>query len=392
MRPPPIALMSFRSCYTAEKTRLYGRALANKATSKPAVGALLVHQQAWKQSGLALGNLMQSVCLAPGEVTRVAVIDWRRQEAGTSAASTDQSDSVSWDIDQQRSVNAVQRAVANDTQSGSSLAFATSASAQAAMSVNTLFAGANASASTTTTGALTAQSSAGTRNLAAASTNAISARTAEKAQSLRSRRQSVVREVSQHESEQMSTRILANYNRRHSLNIEYFEVLQQYTLETKLVGWERCLFVPMKPLDFSKLETLKKHRADLLAIVAQLGTSDLTRELMVAIANIPKAEEQQKELDRLKENLKILADASQKVQEIAASEKVAATQLAHGIGGWELGIGKPRADYNALATRIPNVAPQISTNIYERISEAQLQSTDRRPCPREGKTSGRISP
>ena len=50
----------------------------------PAIGVLTVHQQGWVQKGIALGNLTQSICLAPGEVTQVAVIDWRRTTTGTS--------------------------------------------------------------------------------------------------------------------------------------------------------------------------------------------------------------------------------------------------------------------------------------------------------------------
>ena len=98
--------------------------LAAEDTRKPAVGVLMVHTQSWQQSGLALGNLLQSVCLATGEVTRVAVIDWRRQESGTSAAATEQGETVSSDIEQQRAVNEVQRAVASEAQSGSSSSFA----------------------------------------------------------------------------------------------------------------------------------------------------------------------------------------------------------------------------------------------------------------------------
>ena len=254
--------------------------LASEAASKPAVGVLMVHKQAWTQSGLALGNLLQSVCLAPGEVTRIAVTDWRRRDSGSSSQQKEQGEGVSSDIEQQRAANEVQRAVANEAQSGGSSAISTSASAQAAVGISTLFATANASAATNTTSALTAQFSAGARNLAATSTNAISTRTAEKSQALRSLRQTVVREVTQEEKETVTTRILANYNRRHSLNIEYFEVLQKYSIVTELAGWARCLFVPLKPLDFSNLGTLEKHRADLVAIIAQLGASDAAKELV----------------------------------------------------------------------------------------------------------------
>lgn len=266
-------------------------ALGNEAMRKPAVGVLMVHSQAWEQSDLALGNLLQSICLAPGEVTRVAVVDWRRRETGKSEESAQQLDAVTNEQDQQRAVNAVQKSVLDETQSGRSQSAATSASLQGGATISTLFASANVSASANATGALTAQFSAGSKNLEASSNSAISQKTAEKSQSLRSRRQSVVREVSQQESEQMTSRILANYNRRHSLNVEYFEVLQRYEIKTRMLSWERCLFVPLVPLDFNNTEVLKRHQADLIAIVTQLGTGELATRILEAIKGITVAED-----------------------------------------------------------------------------------------------------
>lgn len=282
-------------------------------------------------------------------MTRVAVIDWRRKESGTSAATTEQGETVSSDIDQRRAVNEVQRAVATEAQSGSSSSFAGSVSAQAGVAVNTLLASGSASIATTATTALTAQFSAGSRNLSANSTNAISQRTAEKSQALRSRRQSVVREVSQSESEQMSTRILANYNRRHTLNVEYFEVLQKYTVKTELTGWERCLFVPLIPLDFSNLENLKNRRSDLISILKDLGPGELATTLLEAISNIQKSEEQKKkDLEAIQDDGNALAALLGLIVQAAAIQHIPnmAPQLE-----------ALRNGYNSIAARFPGLLP-----------------------------------
>ncbi|HEY2712729.1 MAG TPA: hypothetical protein VGI60_09470 [Chthoniobacterales bacterium] len=250
-----------------------------EAETKPAVGVLTVHRQAWVQKGLALGNLLQSVCLAPGEVTQVAVVDWRRKTRGTSEEKTEQMDQVSSEIDQARAVNQIQTGVAREAQYGGSTSLAAAASAQAGVSMSTLFASGSASASATASSALTAQFSRGTRELEASANTALSERTAEKSQALRSRRQAVVREVSEQEAETLSTRVLANYNRRHTLNIEYFEVLQTYEVRTELVGWERCLFVPLVPLDFENREVIERHRAALTGIFKELGALDLLQRI-----------------------------------------------------------------------------------------------------------------
>jgi hypothetical protein len=250
-----------------------------EANLKPAYGVLTVHEQVWCQKGIELGNLLQSLCLAPGEVTQVAVTRWERSTKGSSSDSVEQGESVSSYAEQNRAVNEVQRAVAKEAQSGSSSAFASSASAQAGVS----FLFGSASASSTTSTALTAQFSAGSRDLAAESTNAIAQSTAEKSQALRSRRQSVVREVSEQEAESQTTRVLANYNRRHTLNILFFEVLQTYKVKTELTGWDRCLFVPLVPLDFENPSVIKYHQAQLLGIFADLGATEMIERLKKAL-------------------------------------------------------------------------------------------------------------
>ena len=242
------------------------------ADLKPAVGVLTVHEQSWEQKGLALGNLLQSVCLAPGEVTQVAVTRWERKTTATSTELTEQSESVSSQAEQDRAVNEVQRSVAQEQQYGSSSTSASSTSSQAGASYGLFGLGASASRATTSSSVLTAQFSAGNRSIAAESTNNISQRTAEHSQALRSRRQSVVREVSEKESEELSTRVLANYNRRHTLNILFFEVLQLYRIQTQLKDWERCLFVPMSPVDFVKDKSaIRRHLPNLLSIFSELG-------------------------------------------------------------------------------------------------------------------------
>nr|MDJ0891819.1 hypothetical protein [Gammaproteobacteria bacterium] len=245
-----------------------------------AFGVLLSHTQTWKQKGLALGNLLKSICLAPGEVTRVAIVDWKRRTAGTMAEDTTTGEEVTSDIDISRAVNEVQKSVAAEAQQGAGTDIGMSTSTQVGYGGGSPFTSLSASAGSTTTMGLTASFSTGKRDLSAQAQNALNQRTAERSQSLRSRRASVVREVTEAESETMNARILANYNRRHALNIEYFEVLQTYSLNTKLTDWHRCIFIPLKTIDFSKPENIKTHRTKLYQIFLDLERKDLVKHLL----------------------------------------------------------------------------------------------------------------
>ena len=46
---------------------------------RTALGAVARFSQSWYREGLTLGQLLHSVALAPGEMTRVAMIDWSRR-------------------------------------------------------------------------------------------------------------------------------------------------------------------------------------------------------------------------------------------------------------------------------------------------------------------------
>jgi hypothetical protein len=85
-------------------------------------------------------------------------------------------------------------------------------------------------------------------------------RTQQQANAARNRRATVVKEVSQSEHEQVSTRIVANYNHMHALSVQYYEVVQIYRVTVALVRATKCLFVPMLLIDFTKPELVQLFR------------------------------------------------------------------------------------------------------------------------------------
>ena len=62
--------------------------------SAPAVGARLTFEQSWYAHGVTLGNLLHSVALAPGESTRIAVVDWSRQTRAGATESIDEGETL----------------------------------------------------------------------------------------------------------------------------------------------------------------------------------------------------------------------------------------------------------------------------------------------------------
>ena len=83
-----------------------------------ATGAVLTFEQSWYAIGVALGSLLHSVALAPGESTRIAMIDWSRRTRGTLDESIDQSERLDNVAEHNRALSEVTQAVATEAQGG----------------------------------------------------------------------------------------------------------------------------------------------------------------------------------------------------------------------------------------------------------------------------------
>ncbi|KAL8652637.1 MAG: hypothetical protein Q9210_002563 [Variospora velana] len=94
-----------------------------------AFGALLTLTQSWYAQRVPLGNLLHSVSLAPGESTRMAVVDWTRKSSAGQADTIVEADELANETSHNRTMNEVNQATATDAQSGFS-ASRSSASAQ----------------------------------------------------------------------------------------------------------------------------------------------------------------------------------------------------------------------------------------------------------------------
>src|SRR6185436_15049545 len=88
---------------------------------RPAVGALITLSQSWYAKGITLGHMLHSLALAPGEATRIAVVDWSRRTRAVSSETVDESESLDNATAHSRAISEVQNAVAREMQSGGSM-------------------------------------------------------------------------------------------------------------------------------------------------------------------------------------------------------------------------------------------------------------------------------
>lgn len=238
--------------------------------SVPAIGARLTFEQSWFAQGFALGNLLHSLALAPGESTRIAVLDWSRQQSTQTTESISETEQLASQTTHNRAVSEVQDAVAKEVQSGfshtESSATTEEGGAGIGAAIGPVVIGAAGGIGHSTTSADSFSTSSGSRSIAASMSQKVMDATQQASSSARNRRASIIQEVSQQEQESVSTRIVANYNHMHALTIQYYEVVELYRVAASLSEVERCLFIPMKILDFT--DTIVRKYQSVLAAVA----------------------------------------------------------------------------------------------------------------------------
>ena len=272
------------------------------AFDRIAVGAMLTYSQSWFAEGLTLGQLLHSLALAPGEATRIAVIDWSRRTSAFTSEDITEQEQLDNTSTHARALSEVQNAVAKEMQQGASAtsgwteARSTASASSGSTGLVQSILGGSASGSTTEQEASTAfgaQSSSwsqGRRSVTASLEQHVNDRTEQHATSVRNRRASAVREVSQTEHEEVSTRIVANYNHMHALTVQYFEVVELYRTRTQLHRGERCLFVPMEYPDFTAadaMDLVQRFRGALLGAALTKRARDLLADDATSVTVYP---------------------------------------------------------------------------------------------------------
>jgi hypothetical protein len=282
----------------AQPLSLEQLAVAGLAFGAPAVGALATYSQSWFAQAVTLGHMVHSLALAPGEATRVAVIDWSRRTTATATESIEEREQLDNATNHARAVSEVQNAVADEMQSGGSIATGWAKSSSSAWGVAGSVGGGAAGViydvtavlgfggggsyssqeSETQSRATSASWSVGSRSVMAEMNQRVNDRTEQHATSVRNRRASAVREVSETEHEQVSTRIVANYNHMHALTVQYYEVVQIYRVSVQLNNFVRALFLPFELLDFSAAnaaDIVARFRGQLLAAALTQRAAEL---------------------------------------------------------------------------------------------------------------------
>ncbi|MBD3336847.1 MAG: hypothetical protein GF355_15145, partial [Candidatus Eisenbacteria bacterium] len=245
-------------------------ALDQTGFSDVAFGAILTSAQTWTPKAVALGQLLHSLPLAPGERTKLTVVDWTRKVAASTSEEIQQTELLSNSMNQSTAISEVTSSVAQEMQEGSSTSSSSSGSISGSVTgvpiipiptgpgILPLPGIGTAGGSFNTSNAATYNVSSGTRSVAAESLQNIASRTQQNSSLSRNKRAAIVSEVSESESESINTRAVSNQNHMHALSIQYYEVIQIYETRVKLSKIERCIFIPMRLINFRREAVIRR--------------------------------------------------------------------------------------------------------------------------------------
>ena len=245
------------------------------APARAAEGVLLVHEQSWVMQGIALGELLHSLSLAPGEVTQVAVTSHTRSVLQRSVDAASQQEILDRSGSSDAALTESERTSAAETTAESTTATASGGTAQVGAGGLVSGLGFSGGSATTTSTGVTATFSTGVRQIADESNQAVHQRAGEVARLARRRQTASVREVSESDSLELRTRVVANYNHMHALTLQYYEVVQVARLRTRVTDAHRLLFVPMRMIDFADPDeaarALGRYRREIVDAARALG-------------------------------------------------------------------------------------------------------------------------
>ena len=214
------------------------------------IGYVLNMHQSWRPDGFALGTLLYSLVLAPGEEQRMVVKEKTQsysildESYGTDATSNSNVQNQT-DYTEAAYVYALGKcSEASGNSSASSSGWSIGASAA--------YTGIGINGGYSSTTSKTNSSARQNNNMdeASAASQQFQHTIQSAAQKISQANRLSVRIASSDEQDSVASKIVANHNHSHAMTVQYWEVMRRYRLETCIEGVDLVLFVPLKPIKF----------------------------------------------------------------------------------------------------------------------------------------------
>lgn len=226
-----------------------------------AQGHILEIREVWRADGYSLGDLLHSLPLAPGQRRQLAVVDWERRTSTAREEALEYEEALQAFAGRDRDVTEIVGShLGQETSGGSSNATWGVAGGIGAGFIGSgfgIFGGVAGGAS----GSSSTSWQRSSRQFSSDSMQSLRDRVMQRASSVRDQRSTVVQTVAQGETFRAETETVANYNRCHTMTVQYFEVLRHFLVTHELADVRECLFIPFPLSPFDRGKALRWREA-----------------------------------------------------------------------------------------------------------------------------------
>jgi hypothetical protein len=219
-------------CHTAE-LRCGPLVLQGKMPNVEIVhGKMLEYEVVWYPYGTSLGDLLNTVTLAPCEQVNIAVVDWMRRETAARSEATDVSEQATQRMDHDRLISETMAS----TVTSKSTAWGVAASVGIKLPITKKL-----DLSASIAGGYSSTNS--TQSVAASTTGSLAEHVAQASSFVASRRSTVVFQATAQEQRTYQTRTIRNHNHCHTVTFMYYQVNRSYRVVTYFRGVRPVMLV-----------------------------------------------------------------------------------------------------------------------------------------------------
>ena len=248
----PVDVMNF-------KEKMYKNPDSQPQMYSLGIGYMLDMHQAWVPDGFALGTLLYSLILAPGEEQRLIIRENKQSYTVKDDLQGADSDSQTYELSQiDDTTAAYDYALGQLSKGDSSYEYETKAStygggiggAGGLAGIFGLSGGFSGSTSKTRGSGSASASQSNAHNEASSTAQNFQHGIKSASDRISQAKRISVRTATSEESNSVATKIIANHNHSHAMTIQYWEVMRRFRLETCIDGVELVLFVPLRVIKF----------------------------------------------------------------------------------------------------------------------------------------------
>ncbi len=211
------------------------------------LGYVLSMSQQWKFQGLALGDLVYSLPLAPGEQQQVAIFERRDTSSVFESEFFSESEVMTQQALADTSTDATFTSAFNEVINGRSSFRSDSDTSSVGGSFFGLISGGSGSSSSSGT---TSSSLQGQRNSTQRATEATHSSAQNAASARRNAARTGMRTATASEKESVTTKTITNHNHTRALTMQYWEVLRLYDVSSAIDGLTMTVLVPLQVIRF----------------------------------------------------------------------------------------------------------------------------------------------